>query len=508
MATARRSRLRQTALWRIALIAAVFAIGVTIYRGQELTTSRDGRRIPHMMWQEMIRQQLLQPDLLLRMSLFSRQLQARTLLVLPPSLDPDALYDRAVAGYETLVLEPHNENPYASYRLGIIYGLSGYPDHAQPLFLHAAELDVENEALYLALARLFSPHQEADEDLTEILPYLQSLPKWLADLTVPHYYSRLAQLDAARSGRSRTDRRAGRPSDRGLQVQRQAAAHQWRFGMRALLLGLVVLVLLLVSLSVLLTFLWRGIFDVPRRSGLSHAPVPWRVPWRLMDIAEVLAVLFLSLLAVGLAAGLIADRLEQYASNPPIRAALVAIQYFLVMLIALRLMMWRVRATGVQKLSVLGLRGGNRTGVLILSGMAGYSVFLSITLLQSLINQSSPLTGPVMQLGMRLLEKQDPLSALLYLALLGLAAPLLEELIFRGFIYGGLRRYLPPFTAVLISAGAFALMHLNPAALLQLTIIGVILAVLYERSRSIIPCLICHAMNNILAFTVILLANY
>ncbi|NLJ37089.1 MAG: CPBP family intramembrane metalloprotease [candidate division WS1 bacterium] len=508
MSTPNRPRLSQATLWRIALVASIFAIGVAVYRSQDVGAKHAGGQMPHPAQQEMMRRQLIQPDLLMRMSLFGRQVQERMHVGLPQHLDPDSLYDRAMAQYETLVLDPGIENPYADCRLGVFYGLRGYPDQAQALFLEAAVQDVENEALYLALIRLFSPHRDSDESLDDVLPHLQSLPIWLAHLTVPRYYVRLTQETDDRTQRSSAGRTRTQLANPLQEARHRAAAHQWRFGWWALLLGSIVMLLLLLSASVLVVFLWQGIFSVPRRADLSRARVPWHVPWRLMDIAEVLAVLLLALLAAGLALGAVAEHLERITDSPTVRAIMVAVQYLLVMLIAVRLMMWRIRATRAQKLSVLGLRTTNRVGSLLLDGVAGYSIYLLVLLMQGLMNQSLPVASPVMQLGMDLLERQDPLSVVLYLALLGLAAPLVEELIFRGFVYAGLRRYLPPFTAVIISAGVFALMHLNPMALVQLVVMGIILAVLYERSRSLIPCIVCHAVNNILAFAVILLVSY
>lgn len=497
--------LKQAALWRVALVAAVFAAGFAIYRGEEMARREHGWRMPYPMWQEMVRQQLIQPDLTMRMSLFAEQLQRRLQMPLSPPLDPEHLYDRAVARYEILVLDPANDNPYARYRLGIIYALRGYTEQAQPLFMDAARRDVDNEATYLALARLFSPHRDLDHDLEGVLPHLETLPTWLGHLTIPHYYARVEEASAPSPGRRARHARSDPIPDPRLEAERRAATHHWGFGLRALLLGLVVAVLLLVSLGVILAAIWRGAFGPARGEALSRARVPWHVPWRLIDTAEVLAVLLLALVAVGLAA----DRLQQDTTGPAARAAIVAAQYLLVMLIALRLMLWRVRAPQRQKLSVLGLRSGNRLGSLIYTGVAGYSIYLLIALVQSTMSQSLPLACTAsMQLGMRLLEQQDAVSVVLYLALLGLLAPLAEELIFRGFVYGGIRRYLPAFTAVLVSAGIFGLMHLNSMALLQLVVIGIILAVLYERTRSLIPCIVCHALNNVLVFVTILLVNY
>jgi sodium transport system permease protein len=74
-----------------------------------------------------------------------------------------------------------------------------------------------------------------------------------------------------------------------------------------------------------------------------------------------------------------------------------------------------------------------------------------------------------------------------------------EELLFRGFILSGLRRESGPVGAVLVSALLFGVNHLDPAKLGSTAALGVLLAVLVLRSRSIVPAMLCHFTNNGLA---------
>ena len=83
------------------------------------------------------------------------------------------------------------------------------------------------------------------------------------------------------------------------------------------------------------------------------------------------------------------------------------------------------------------------------------------------------------------------------------AAPFTEELIFRGFVFNALRRYLPAAAAVLLSAIVFGLVHWqtgNAGAIAPLVAGGVVLAVVYYRSGSLVASMITHALFN--AFTV------
>jgi ABC-2 type transport system permease protein len=75
------------------------------------------------------------------------------------------------------------------------------------------------------------------------------------------------------------------------------------------------------------------------------------------------------------------------------------------------------------------------------------------------------------------------------------AAPIFEEFIFRGLIYGGLRRSFGVWPATLASAAVFAIMH--PAiSIVPVFIMGVCTALLYERTRSLLAPMLAHATYN------------
>lgn len=85
-----------------------------------------------------------------------------------------------------------------------------------------------------------------------------------------------------------------------------------------------------------------------------------------------------------------------------------------------------------------------------------------------------------------------------------LIAPLSEETIFRGFLYGWLRRRLPVIPAVLVSSALFSAAHLVVVLALPLFAVGVILALLYEYSHSLIPGAIVHGLFNLVGILAIL----
>ena len=80
-------------------------------------------------------------------------------------------------------------------------------------------------------------------------------------------------------------------------------------------------------------------------------------------------------------------------------------------------------------------------------------------------------------------------------ALTVLAAPLCEEFIFRGLIFGGLRRSMPAAQAIVISAAVFAAVH--PAlSLLPVFVLGLCTAWVYERNKTLLAPMLVHAAYN------------
>ena len=85
--------------------------------------------------------------------------------------------------------------------------------------------------------------------------------------------------------------------------------------------------------------------------------------------------------------------------------------------------------------------------------------------------------------------------------LIVVAAPISEEVCFRGFLFGGLRERLPRLAAALISALIFGGLHATTglSAVPVLVAFGFILALLYEKTGSIIPGILLHMLNNSVA---------
>ena len=75
---------------------------------------------------------------------------------------------------------------------------------------------------------------------------------------------------------------------------------------------------------------------------------------------------------------------------------------------------------------------------------------------------------------------------------------LCEEYLFRGGILAGLLPY-GKGTAILASSFLFGMMHQNPLQILYTTLLGVIIGVIYVKTKSIWACVILHFLNNFIS---------
>jgi len=77
-----------------------------------------------------------------------------------------------------------------------------------------------------------------------------------------------------------------------------------------------------------------------------------------------------------------------------------------------------------------------------------------------------------------------------------LLAPILEEMLFRGVILRAFLVQYPRGTAIASSALIFGVAHLNLYQFVTAFLMGLIAGWLYERSRSLVPCIALHGLYN------------
>jgi membrane protease YdiL (CAAX protease family) len=85
--------------------------------------------------------------------------------------------------------------------------------------------------------------------------------------------------------------------------------------------------------------------------------------------------------------------------------------------------------------------------------------------------------------------------------LIVIAAPVSEEVCFRGMLFGGLRRNLARIPAALLAGLIFGGLHAltGISAVPPLMAFGFVLCLLYEKTGSIVPGILLHMLNNSVA---------
>jgi len=77
-------------------------------------------------------------------------------------------------------------------------------------------------------------------------------------------------------------------------------------------------------------------------------------------------------------------------------------------------------------------------------------------------------------------------------------APLVEEIVFRGYLYTSVRRVTSPWVACLMTGVLFGVIHgYSLAGLVEVCWMGFWFAMLYEKTGSLLVCILAHALNNL-----------
>jgi len=154
----------------------------------------------------------------------------------------------------------------------------------------------------------------------------------------------------------------------------------------------------------------------------------------------------------------------------------------------------------------LGLRRHEWKSLILLAPFSVAVMWVLFAVLQAVgyTDWLESLDFETMQDSVKALQKQNDV---VFLALMRfsavIVAPICEEVVFRGYLYGVAKRYCGPVVAALASALIFSAAHASVAALLPLALFGLLLVWLYERTGSLWAPVAAHACFN--AATVVVL---
>jgi len=99
-------------------------------------------------------------------------------------------------------------------------------------------------------------------------------------------------------------------------------------------------------------------------------------------------------------------------------------------------------------------------------------------------------------------------SLAVMVAFIAFAVPVLEEIAFRGFLYGALRRILPAWPTIAVTSVAFAMLHPVWSDRAAVFVLAVAMGYLRERTASLVPCIAMHCSLNGLTLLRLLLIRW
>lgn len=226
----------------------------------------------------------------------------------------------------------------------------------------------------------------------------------------------------------------------------------------------------------------------------KNGDVAWSTPWSGETVWQVfiLGFFLMGQILVPLAFSVL--QLKPAGSSVRIQAFYILASYLLVALGGLGVLYLSIK-------SFLPLPEGwfrfNWRGNWFLWGLGGYCVALPLVVVVSLINQQlwqgQGGSNPLLSLA---LQAQDRVALGIFFFTAGIAAPFFEEFLFRGFLLPSLSRYLPVWGAILASSLLFAVAHLSLSEILPLTVLGMVMGVVYTRSRNLLAPMLLHSLWN------------
>lgn len=100
--------------------------------------------------------------------------------------------------------------------------------------------------------------------------------------------------------------------------------------------------------------------------------------------------------------------------------------------------------------------------------------------------------------------RQAPAASFIHVCII---APIIEEILMRGYVLGGLQNRYGITFSILISSILFALMHFNMVQTISALICGFILGILYINTGSIFCCILAHSLYNGISYFTSILGN-
>ncbi len=130
------------------------------------------------------------------------------------------------------------------------------------------------------------------------------------------------------------------------------------------------------------------------------------------------------------------------------------------------------------------------------------------TILISYLYSAYVVPGKELQAGVNQLIAgipKTPLNHVILFLAIAVVAPILEELLFRGYLQSALMHRMKPWAAIALASAVFGIVHLQPLAFPMLAMLGAVFGYLYHKTGSLKVNMALHVINNGAAYVLMAL---
>ncbi|MCL2504335.1 MAG: CPBP family glutamic-type intramembrane protease [Coriobacteriia bacterium] len=239
-----------------------------------------------------------------------------------------------------------------------------------------------------------------------------------------------------------------------------------------------------------------------KRTSARQASARPGAPWGLLEASVAVALVPLSALVAGLILGTAAVQSMPPGNRIAVRAVTLGGAYVLQAVALLWMSRWR----STEVLGALGLKAQDAER----SAQTASDAIQAIVTVPGLLILTRTIAAVWGDFAVRILGWKPPEGTELTTTLFGsgwvgialtvimvvIAAPVVEEVVFRGIMFGALRGRIGTWPSIVLSAVVFALCHLSLWVALPTFVLGVALGWLAARHRTLWPAIALHALYN------------
>ncbi|MBN1353149.1 MAG: CPBP family intramembrane metalloprotease [Candidatus Omnitrophica bacterium] len=252
--------------------------------------------------------------------------------------------------------------------------------------------------------------------------------------------------------------------------------------------------------------------------GRTSSCVP--APWNIGDALKIIILALSGSYAFFIFMDIFAKMLESVTNikidfygngNFKMIVDTIILDFFVLLFILLFL-----RSGYKKNITSLGIDGKN-TAKNVWYGICAYigvmPLIFAIGILVYIVLQAMNLKPPPQPIvGLFLAEKNTALI-LVSSVIAAVVGPVIEEIFFRGVLYNAVKSKLGVFWAIFSTSMLFSFLHTHAATyfivgFLPITILGIVLAYLYEKTASLVPSITLHVMNNLGSVLMVFIFKY